>query len=116
VGNPVTVEPRTYHQYVAGPEECALRVVVQPGNADFERLLMVMHGLGEDGGLEGLSADPAFLAVVMELSDAHLIGPMAGMLEGVRASKGEEVRELRERLMGKYDSEESLRKLLGKEE
>jgi hypothetical protein len=34
----------------------------------------------------------------------------------VRASNGEEVRELRERLVGKYDSEVSLRKLLAKDE
>lgn len=103
--------PKAYHQYISGDGETTLRVTLSPGDADFERLLMIMSGLGEHGELEKISQNPAFVAVVMGLSDAHLIGPAKQMLDSV-SSKDRDA--LREELLAKYDKEENLRKLLGK--
>lgn len=108
--------PRAYHNYVAGNEDTTVRVTLNPGNADFERLLKIMNGLGEDGELEKFGESPLLMAVVMGLSDAHLIGPAKGMLDGVNTEKAGEIAALRERLLAEYDTEESLRKLLAKEE
>lgn len=109
-GKQLTVPPKAYHQYVAGNEETTVRVTLSPGDADFERLLMIMNGLGEDGGLEKFGQSPVLMAVVMGLSDAHLIGPAKQLLDSV-SSKDSEA--LREELLAKYDNGENLRKLLG---
>lgn len=76
---------------------------------------MVLNGLADDGELEGMSDSLVLMAVVMDLSDAHLIGPAGEMLRGVREEKGGEIAELKGRLLGRYDCEEGLRRLMGKE-
>lgn len=52
VGKQLTVPPKAYHQYITGNQDTTVRVTLSPGDADFERLLMIMNGLGEDGRLE----------------------------------------------------------------
>ncbi|KAL1864410.1 hypothetical protein Daus18300_007642 [Diaporthe australafricana] len=111
----VTVPPGVYHQYVVGGDaDAVLHVVVTPGNADFERLLMVLNGLAEDGELESMGDSVLLMAVIMGLGDAHLLGPAKAMLDGVYAGQKQEVEELKARLLSKYDNEESLKKLLAK--
>ncbi|KAI3392579.1 hypothetical protein diail_5491 [Diaporthe ilicicola] len=110
----VTVPPGVHHKYVVGDVDTVLRVVVTPGDADFERLLMILNGLADDGELELMSDSVLLMAVIMGLGDAHLLGPAKAMLDGVYAGQRQEVEELKARLLSKYDNEESLKKLLAK--
>ncbi|VUC26657.1 unnamed protein product [Clonostachys rosea] len=112
VGKQATMDPGQYHKYLVGGEDTVLRVILTPGDADFERLLKIMNGLDEDGELQKLGDSVVLMAVVMELGDAQLIGPAKDMLDGVRAEKGEEIEALRTRLLAKYDTEEALQALL----
>ncbi|CAI6095120.1 unnamed protein product [Clonostachys chloroleuca] len=112
VRKPVTINPGQYHKYLVGDEETVLRVVVTPGDADFERLLKIMNGLDADGELQKLGDSVVLMAIIMGLGDAQLIGPAKEMLDGVRATKGEEIEELRKSLLAKYDTEEALQGLL----
>ncbi|KAK7217194.1 hypothetical protein V2G26_005197 [Clonostachys chloroleuca] len=99
VRKPVTINPGQYHKYLVGDEETVLRVVVTPGDADFERLLKIMNGLDADGELQKLGDSVVLMAIIMGLGDAQLIGPAKEMLDGVRATKGEEIEELRKSLL-----------------
>ncbi|KFY12380.1 hypothetical protein V492_03917 [Pseudogymnoascus sp. VKM F-4246] len=116
IGTTSSVEPGVYHKYVAGPEQTELRVILTPGDADFERALMVMNGLHADGRLAELADSELLMAVAMDLCNAHLIGPAAEMLGGVRAEKKDEIDALKKELLGKYETEEALKKLLAKSE
>lgn len=109
-----TVSPGVYHKYAVGDTDAVLRCVVEPGHADFERLLMILNGLAEDGELEAMGDSVLLMAVIMDLGDAHLLGPAKAMLDGVYASQKQEVEDLKARLLSKYDNEESLKKLLAK--
>lgn len=60
----VTVPPGVHHKYVVGGVDTVLRVVVTPGDADFERLLMVLNGLAEDGELESMGDSVLLMAVI----------------------------------------------------
>lgn len=112
IGDPQTVEPLMYHKYKVGDEVTTLRVTLKPGNLNFERVLKIMNGLADDGELEKYSDDVTLMGVIFELTDTHLIGPTKEMLEGVVASKGDEIQALKTDLLEKYDTEEALRKLL----
>jgi mannose-6-phosphate isomerase-like protein (cupin superfamily) len=112
-GDPQTVEPGRYHRYTVGDEVATLRVTLTPGNLDFERLLKILGGLARDGDLETLSADLVMMAVVMDLADAHLIGPAREMLDGFYAMRGEEVLSRKEELLKRYDTDEALGRLMG---
>ncbi|CAH0054971.1 unnamed protein product [Clonostachys solani] len=112
VGKQASVDPGQYHKYLVGDEETVLRVIVTPGDADFERLLKIMNGLDEDGEMQKLGDSVVLMAIIMGFGDAHLIGPAKEMLDGVRATKGEEIEELRKSLLAKYDTEEALQALL----
>ncbi|KAK2610749.1 hypothetical protein N8I77_004152 [Diaporthe amygdali] len=111
-----TVPPGVYHKYLVGDEDTVLRVVVTPGDADFERVLMIQNGLAEDGELESLGDSVLLMVVIMGLADAHLLGPARAMLDGVYASQKQEVEDLKAKLLAKYDNEESLKKLLAKDQ
>lgn len=111
VGNQVTVNPEIYHKYLVGDGPAVLRVIVSPGDADFERLLKIMNGLDADGRLEAMGDSLVLMAVIMGLSDAHLIGPAKEMLDGVRAEKNDEIEALRTELLSKYDTDEALQRL-----
>lgn len=116
VGKPVTVEPRLYHTYRVGgtgEEDLAtVRVVLTPGDPDFERLLKILNSLDADGDLEDVGDSVVLMAVIMGLSDAHAIGPAKDMLDSVRAEKAEEIEALKTKLLQKYDTEEALQALL----
>ena len=113
VGKKVTVEPRRFHKYKVGEEPAVLRVVVSPGDADFERLLKILNGLDADGELAGMADSITLMAVIMGLSDAHLIGSAKDMLDGVRVENKDEIEALKAKLLAKYDTEEALEGLLG---
>ncbi|KAF4951996.1 hypothetical protein FGADI_7112 [Fusarium gaditjirri] len=113
VGKPQTVTPNLFHKYlVNGDEGAVLRVILEPGDADFERLLKIMNGLDADGKLAKMGDSLVLMAVVMELSDAHLIGPAKGMLDGVRRDQKVEVDKLKAELLRAYDTEKALQGLL----
>lgn len=113
VGEKVTIEPGRFHKYnVGGKEQAVLRVIITPGDADFERLLKILNGLDANGELANLGDSVTLMAVIMGLSDAHLIGPTGNMLDGVLAEKKDEIEELRAKLLAKYDTEEALQSLL----
>lgn len=59
-----TVEPGVYHKYVVGDADTVLRVVIAPGDADFERLLMILSGLAEDGELDSMGDSVLLMAVI----------------------------------------------------
>ncbi|KAG8165354.1 hypothetical protein KVR01_005629 [Diaporthe batatas] len=112
---PPVVPAGVYHKYVVGGgADAVLRCVVEPGHADFERLLMILNGLADDGELEAMGDSVLLMAVIMDLGDAHLLGPAKSMLDGVYASQRQEVADLKARLLAKYDNEENLKKLLAK--
>ncbi|RKL50961.1 hypothetical protein BFJ72_g414 [Fusarium proliferatum] len=113
VGKPQTVTPNLFHKYLVNDDGGAvLRVILEPGDADFERLLKIMNGLDADGKLAKMGDSLALMAVVMELSDAHLIGPAKGMLDGVRRDQKDEIEKLKAELLEAYDTEEALQGLL----
>lgn len=116
IGKPTVVPPKLYHTYrVGGTGEddlATLRVTLTPGYPDFERLLMILNGLDADGELEKVGDSVVLMAVIMGLSDAHVIGPAKEMLDGVKAEKGEEIEAMRTELLKKYDTEEALKALL----
>lgn len=112
IGKQFTVPPGKYHNYEVGNENTVLRVIVMPGDADFERLLKILNGLAADGELEKMGNSVVLMAVIFGLSDAHPIGPVEDMLNGVKQEKREEIERLRKELLEKYDTEEGLRRLL----
>lgn len=113
VGKPQTVTPNLFHKYLVNDDGGAvLRVILEPGDADFERLLKIMNGLDADGKLAKMGDSLVLMAVVMELSDAHLIGPAKGMLDGVRRDQKDEIEKLKAELLEAYDTEEALQGLL----
>lgn len=112
VGKLATVEPDVYHKYKVDEVDTVLRVIVAPGDADFERLLKIMNGLDSDGELPKMGDSLVLMAVIIELSDAHLVGLAKEMLAGVRAEKKDEVEELKKQLLEKYDTEVALQELL----
>ncbi|KAI1049664.1 hypothetical protein LB505_011707 [Fusarium chuoi] len=113
VGKPQTVTPNLFHKYLVNDDGGAvLRVILEPGDADFERLLKIMNGLDADGKLAKMGDSLILMAVVMELSDAHLIGPAKGMLDGVRRDQKDEIEKLKAELLEAYDTEEALQGLL----
>lgn len=63
-GDAPTVAPGVYHKYVVGDTDAVLRCVIEPGYADFERLLMVLNGLAEDGELEAVGDSVLLMAVI----------------------------------------------------
>ncbi|KAF5646086.1 cupin 2 conserved barrel domain protein [Fusarium tjaetaba] len=113
VGKPQTVTPNLFHKYLVNCDGGAvLRVILEPGDADFETLLKIMNGLDADGKLAKMGDSLVLMAVVMELSDAHLIGPAKGMLDGVRRDQKDEIEKLKAELLEAYDTEEALQGLL----
>ncbi|RBA14573.1 hypothetical protein FPRO05_13384 [Fusarium proliferatum] len=113
VGKPQTVTPNLFHKYLVNDDGGAvLRVILEPGDADFERLLKIMNGLDADGKLAKMGDSLVLMAVVMELSDAHLIGPAKGMLDDVRRNQKDEIEKLKAELLEAYDTEEALQGLL----
>lgn len=112
IGERLTVQPGYHHRYQAGDEDTTLRCIVTPGDADFERLLMIMNGLAADGKLQALGDSVVLMAVIMDLSDAHMLGPAKDMLDGVRRDHAEEVKALKEDLLAKYDTAENLAALM----
>lgn len=115
IGKHATIPPGKYHKYKCGDEPTVLRAIVTPGDRDFERLVMIMNGLAEDGELEALSDSVVLMAVVMDLADAHLIGPAGEMLDGMKKEKGVEIEELKEKLLRRYDNEDWLKRSMEKQ-
>jgi hypothetical protein len=113
IGKPETMQPNIFHKYkVDGEAPAVLRVTLEPGDADFERLLKIMNGLDADGKLAKMGDSLVLMAVVMDLSDAHLIGPAKEMLDGVRRDNKDEIKVLKLELLEAYDTEEALQGLL----
>ncbi|ETN44582.1 uncharacterized protein HMPREF1541_10252 [Cyphellophora europaea CBS 101466] len=115
VGVPVVVPKGNHHMYRVGDEDTVLRCIVTPGDADFERLLMIMNGLARDGRMEGpeaLGSSLLLMAIAFDLSDAHVIGPVSDMLKGVKAEQGTAIEELKKSLLASYHNEEGLKDLL----
>lgn len=115
IGQPLTVPPGYHHQYRVGTESSTLRCIIEPADADFERLLMILNGLAADGELEALGDSVVLMATVMDLSDAYMLGPAKDMLDGVRRDKAVEVKELKDKLLAKYDNKENLEALMANE-
>lgn len=61
-----TVPPGVYHKYVVGGADTVLRCVLSPGYADFERMLMILNGLAEDGELDSMGDSVLLMAVISE--------------------------------------------------
>lgn len=74
--------------------------------------LKTLNGLGADDELESFSDSVALMAVIIELSDAYLIGLVKDMLEEVKMEKKGEIEKLKVKLLAKYDTEEALKGLL----
>lgn len=112
VGKQVAIPPQRYHMYKAGNEPTVLRVILTPGDADFERLLMMLDGMARDGSITGLADDMDLTAIVFNLSDAHVAGPLKKVLDDLWATKGEVLMNRKEELMMKYDTKEALQRLM----
>lgn len=107
IGERMTVSPGFHHRYQVGDDDTILRAIIEPADEDFERLLMILNGLAVDGELQALGNSSILMAVVMDLSDAHMLGPAKEMLDGIRRDHAEEIEEMKQRLLAKYDNAES---------
>ncbi|KAF5019119.1 hypothetical protein F66182_8888 [Fusarium sp. NRRL 66182] len=113
MGKPQTITPNLFHKYlVSGDGGAVLRVILEPGDADFERLLKIMNGLDADGKLDQMGDSLVLMAVVMDLSDAHLIGPAKDMLDSVRRDQNDSIAALKAEVVKVYDTQEALQRLL----
>ena len=112
VGEKVSVPPEKLHMYEVGDQDTVLRCTCTPGDADFERLLMIMNGLAKDGRLEELGTSPLLMAIAFDLSDAHIVGPVADLVASVNEKQGADVAELKRELLARYDTEAGLNQLL----
>lgn len=112
VGETITWPPNTYIKYVVGEGQTTFRCTITPGDADFERLLMIMNGLAGDGKLAELSNNMNLMVVTLDLTGAHPIGPVKAMLDGVVKDNGGEITKLKKDLLEKYDNEQNLQALL----
>ena len=111
-GKPVTVPLGWYHQFVVGDETSTFKCTLEPGNFGFENMLKVLDGLKRDGQLDKLEEDDVFLAVLMDLTDAHPLWEAGEMLNNVRKERAGEIEQMKADLLKKYDTPEALARLM----
>lgn len=114
IGKLASIPPGKYHKYVSGDDGTTLRAILTPGHRDFERVVVLMNGMAESGELEGLNDSLDLLAIIMDLADAHLYGPIGEMVKAEREKRGGEIDALKKRLLETYDTEEGMRKSMQK--
>ena len=76
-GDTVTIKPREKHYFHnISDDECLIRVIVSPGNKNFENALLISKGLAKDG-LASASGTPkklADLALFVYLNNSKMVG------------------------------------------
>ena len=107
-GQSVTLHPRELHYFLVGEEEVTVTMTFEPGTLDFERAMLIMRGTQRDGTYRGYD-DLIVTAVLGELTETTGIGEMKKMLDGLYASRGEEIKDRKRELVEKYASDEQLR-------
>lgn len=111
-GKPMTVPLGWYHQFIVGNETSTFKCTLEPGDIGFENMLKVLDGLKRDGEFDQLEEDDVFLAVLMDLTDAHPLWKDGEMLINVRKERSEAIEQMKEDLLKKYDTPEALARLM----
>lgn len=109
VGESVTVPPKQLHYFLVGEEEAIVTVTFEPGALDFERAMLIMRGTQRDGIYQGYS-DFIFMAVLGELTNSTGVGEAKKMLDGLYATKGDEIQAKKMELLAKYASDDQMGK------
>lgn len=77
VGEAATVSPNESHYYHnVSDEVCVIRVIIKPGNKNFEKALFILKGLAKDG-LASVAGTPkkfSDLVVFVYLSNSRMVG------------------------------------------
>lgn len=76
-GDAATVAPNEKHYYHnVSREECIIRVIIKPGNKNFEKALFILKGLFNDGLASNVGTPKRFLdlAVFVYLSNSRMLG------------------------------------------
>ena len=116
VGEKATAKPGIYHKFKVGEEPTAVRIILTPGDKDFEKMLKIHNGLEIDGELGKMGDGILLLAVFAELCNGTMLGPAKEVLEKALIGKENEFEALKKDLFEKYDTEEALQDLLLKAE
>jgi quercetin dioxygenase-like cupin family protein len=113
IGESVTVLPGQLHNFLSGDGETTSQVIFKPGNLDFERAMLIMRGTQRDNIYQEhnvMSDENAiYMAVMGELLNAAPVGPTKTMMDGLYATKADEIQAKKEELVAKYASEEQMR-------
>ena len=112
IGESVTVPSGQLHNFLVGNGETTNKVTFEPGNLDFERAMMIMRGTQRDGiyqehGIQTVE-NAIYMAVMGELLNASAVGETKGMLDGLYAFKGDEIRAKKGELVARYASDEQM--------
>jgi quercetin dioxygenase-like cupin family protein len=76
-GEAATVSPNECHYYHnISKEECVIRVIIKPGNKNFEKALFILKGLFNDGlaSRAGTPKNFADLALFVYLNNSRMVG------------------------------------------
>lgn len=76
-GEAATVSPNESHYYQnVSDEECIVRVIIKPGNKNFEQALFILKGLFNDGLASKAGTPKRFLDLVLfvHLSNSRMLG------------------------------------------
>lgn len=113
IGESITVPAGQLHNFLVGEEETTNKVVFEPGSLDFERAMLIMRGTQKDGIYQEHGSptedNMIYMSMMGELLNATAVGATKGMLDGLYASKGNEIQKTKMELVSRYASEEQMR-------
>lgn len=78
-GETATVQPGVPHRFFNPTDHPArFRVQLRPGHTGFEQAIRILYGLARDGrtNARGVPGNPSHIALIGELSDMSLAGPL----------------------------------------
>ncbi|KAI1615160.1 hypothetical protein EDD37DRAFT_649839 [Exophiala viscosa] len=112
IGESITVPPGQLHNFLVGDEGASSKVTFEPGNLDFERAMLIIRGTQRDNLYQEHASmteeNAIYMAVMGELLNAGAVGELKAMMDGLYATKGDEIRGKRRELIAKYASDEQM--------
>ncbi|KAL7795949.1 hypothetical protein V8C37DRAFT_372627 [Trichoderma ceciliae] len=117
IGEDRTVPILTAHTFLAGEEGCQVRVTMEPAAVDFERVVLIVRGLQEDGGYSSWGGGPTeanalMVSVICELTNSHPVLDKDNDM--VEKQDRESHEEFRNHLIEKYATDEMIKAAVGK--
>ncbi|RFU33307.1 hypothetical protein B7463_g3024, partial [Scytalidium lignicola] len=114
IGESVTVPTGQLHTFKAGDVETKTTVTFEPGSLNFERAMLIMRGTQRDGTYQEFGIptpeNMVFLAVLGELTNTNQVGDVKVHMDALYAQKGDEIVAKKKELLGKYATEEQLKR------